>query len=106
MNIHEHLAKFLHLMNAGRCIVDETTALARCCEFATYYAVIGVEVNFILIKPFLHVVCREIEMCFDTAFLGTGLDCLCVGTLSHEQSDGTKHDTLTCTRLTCNDRET
>ena len=105
MNIHEHLAKFLHLMNGGRSIIDETTTLTRCRQFATYYAVVSIVVYLILIKPILHVVCREIEMRLDAAFLCAGLDSLSIGTLSHEQSDGTKHDTLTRTRLTCDDRE-
>ena len=106
VDIHKSVAKFFQHRQLNGRIIDESTTLAGCREFASYDTVVEIVFDIVFCEERLHIVSAEVEMCLDDTLVGSLLYCLRVGTLSQQQSDGSKNDTLSCSRLSCDDGET
>ena len=83
-------------------VIYKRAALARGGKFATQDALPFVVLQIVFFKVLLHAVCRQVETCFDDTFGRSCLDAFRVGTLAKQQSDGTKDNGFSRTRLTRN----
>ena len=56
-------------------------------------------------EEILHRIATQVEVCLDDAAVGSALDGFRVSPLSKQEGDSAEDDALSCTCLTCNDRE-
>ena len=82
VHINQAFTKFLkHRELYGR-IVDKGPTLARGCQLTTDNRFVGIVFNIIFREEVFHAVARKVELSLDDAFIGTGLNGLCVCTLA------------------------
>ena len=101
----ELLAKGLHLHQRGRSIIDERTAFARCQEFASEDALTAFVLEVVLFEEAFQLIGGDIESGFHHTLVGSVTDGLDVGSLSHQQANGTQNDGFTGTCLARDDGE-
>ena len=99
VDINEAFAQLLQYTQRHGSVIDEGAALARSSDLAAHDTLVVV-LNVILIEERLQVIARHIESSLDDTFRRTGTYSGRLGTLSGEQTDGSKQDRLTGTGLT------
>ena len=106
VHIDKSLTKFLQHRELYRRIIDKSTTLTGCRQFATDDGFFSIILDIILREEVFHIVSRKVELCLDDAPLGPLFDGLRICTLTQQQSDGSEDDALAGTSLTRHHRET
>ncbi len=99
VDVHQLLSEFSHPGERYGGVVDEGTALASRRQFPADDCVGGVIVDVVVSEELLHIVPRQVEVCLYDATVLASLDCLGVGPVAEQETNGAEDDTLSSSRL-------